>query len=162
MLGFMKKNVIFVFIKSILLACLALTTAHAESTFAAGTSKKTQVSSHLDFTIVIQPALHVRVNLGAKKTVNNDLTISSATVSVQGNSGSVTVQSALDATSSGTVRSAELSSQYAASDMTLAARGKLVNAQRVIQPLTKAGDAFAASERAISGAPRFVYTIAQL
>jgi hypothetical protein len=103
MLSFMKKSVRIVFINALAILSVIPANALAESAFSPAAVQKTQVSSHLDFSIVIQPSLSVRVHMQSKQPNNggqgdfshdNDLQIVSAAITVQGNSGSISLNSA--------------------------------------------------------------------
>jgi hypothetical protein len=193
MLGFMKKTVKIVFLMWIAAFLAAPTVSQAESTWIPATVRKAQVSSHLDFSIVIQPSLFVRVDTrhGSAGTAGHgSMRIVSAAISVQGNSGSVTLNSAPANSADefledgmASVRSLRKAADTQQGDQTsheparaeepipamattLAAIGKLVRTQRQLKHLytdiTADSGASRAMLRSARTAGAVVYTVTQL
>lgn len=193
MLGFMKTTVKIVFLMWVL-ATLALPEAsRADSTWPPAMAKTAQLSSHVDFSIVIQPSLFVRVDTwhGNEDTANHGgMRIVSAAISVQGNCGSVTLNSAPagsarrifedGAASSGSLVKSTDTQQGVPTDSdldrtkglspamatTLEASGKMVRAQRQLKHLYADFSADPGASRVLLRSPRtagaVVYTVTQL
>jgi hypothetical protein len=148
--GFMKEFVNIVFYIVCLLAVTPTAPAYAESVFLPAARSASKVSNHLDIAVVIQPALFVRVDWSKKLGVGQETGISSATVTVQGNSGSVMLQP-------GSAESATESSEMLDPVMMIASR-KIVNASQNMLPTNKPN----VKPPRTSASSRVVWTVSQL
>jgi hypothetical protein len=192
MLGFMTKTVLFVFIQVLLMALGSPLPARAEAAFQATAATGSKASDHLDFSIMIQPSLFLRMGVKAVQAVSQNAAeaptlstpmtalygtepaneeaaprISAARITIYGNNGSVNVSSATTRLAPDKTNPlAETGERLHQTAITLAARRKIVNVEQNWQH----DDAGALSmlSKADGGtlasraANRVVYTAAQL
>jgi hypothetical protein len=180
MLGFMKKTVIFAFFNALVMVFSVSSAAHADSAFNPNAQTGSQTSGHLNFSIMIQPSLFLRIGSKTAKSIGPGTAraliaasasamdqrsppaneaINEATdanrLSVYGNSGSIQLSSEMSET--GRVDGPRLQTartQAHANNhpiaMTLAASRKIVSVERGFHP----GEVHAASAgRDVSGRP---------
>jgi hypothetical protein len=192
MLGFMQKNVILVFTQVLLMALGTPLAAHAEAAFQATSATGAKVSGHLDFSIMIQPSLFLRIGVKAAQAVSQSATeaptrpvpttethgtrrendegtqgSSAPRITIYGNNGSIHLSSATTrpASDGSHPLTGKDENRYQTA-ITLAARRKIVNVERNWQH-----EHFGAlsllskadgGKSAYRGADRIVYTAAQL
>ncbi len=178
MLSFMKKTVKLVFINALAVLLIAPLEVRADSIFLPSATQKAKVSSHLDFSIVIQPSLLVKVDTGRRSVnpVNNhvnghaeELQIVSAAIIVQGNSGSIMLNSADSGNASSPVdgfpgtASPHLPADQRELAIMLPAKKQLVHAERRFDYMpAKAGSSARGAAQISNGKGRMVYTVSQL
>jgi hypothetical protein len=157
MLGFMTKTVLFVFIQVLLMALGSPSPVRAEAAFQATAATGSKASDHLDFSIMIQPSLFLRMGVKAARAVvsqnaaeaqtlptpttalygtepaNEEAAprISAARITIYGNNGSVNVSSATTRLAPDKTNPlADTGERLHQTAITLPARRKIVNVEQ--------------------------------